>query len=133
MDGTSFGRRQTRRERAGELGAGSAHLVAMTEASDEPIVELLPVGRAAAAVSAAAPDEAAQVAFSVELAAARPLRHLSAQLPCWCDRSDQRGWPAKDIGAASRDHRGACTRTPSSALRHLHMNLDHLAQNVSTC
>jgi hypothetical protein len=73
VGGPGFGRRQTRRERADELGAGSTHLVATNEASDEPIVEHLPVGRAAAGVSAAAPDEATQAAFSVELAAARPL------------------------------------------------------------
>ena len=63
VGGTSFGRRQTRRERAGELGAGSAHLVAMTEANEKPIVELLPVGLAAAAGSAAAHDAGARVAF----------------------------------------------------------------------
>ena len=46
--GPSFGKRQTRRERAGELGVDSAHLAAMNGSKDKSRSKLRPVGLAPA-------------------------------------------------------------------------------------
>jgi len=73
VGGPGFEQGQARRERTGELGSASAHLVAMTEAKEQQRVDLLPTSPAAPQSRQQRGPGSSKSTFSVELAAARPL------------------------------------------------------------
>ena len=87
--GPTFGVRQTWRDRAGELGMSSTHLVASSVEKDRSIIELHTVGLAFAALPVGGACRSSSGRFPIAPTLTEPLGWLTRKVPCQHGRSAQ--------------------------------------------